>query len=419
MIQWNRHLPNKNIFPVKNISLSLIVIQLLSAFSPVFAGGADHTENQKFIVTAYYSPLPNQSFYLKGSYEADIRLNGNGTHGASGKAVYPGMLAGPKTYAFGTKIYLEGLGVGTVDDRGGAIVSSGSRGYDADRLDIWMGQGEEGLRRALSWGKRSVIGKIISKKEETDTKTIDLSQVKITKINTATYKKQQEQKVTEIEEVLNIFNSAISKNTEVEKIQELQTILSRLSYYSGAIDGKNSKILENAIYDFQIENQLVVSRKNLGAGYYGVKTRAKLQQIYALYTENEKIRVAEEARITLEKAQEEKRLALIQAEQEKQLKAQKKEVTLFVQGLGSPKANEIGAHVRSLQQSLKSLGYFAQKDTAIFGKNTRAALISYQTDRNITPEEFGKLGKATKEALFKDLLVMKEKQNKELAWSGK
>lgn len=128
---------------MKNIIISLILLQIISSISPAFADKTTPPEKTKFIVTAYYSPLPDQSFYLKGSYEADLRLNGNGTHGASGKAVYIGMLAGPKTYAFGTKVYLEGLGVGTVDDRGGAIVSSGSRGYDADRLDIWMGQGEE------------------------------------------------------------------------------------------------------------------------------------------------------------------------------------------------------------------------------------------------------------------------------------
>ncbi len=50
-----------------------------------FADQEIATEKKTFIVTAYYSPLPDQSFYLKGSYEADIRLNGNGTHGASGK----------------------------------------------------------------------------------------------------------------------------------------------------------------------------------------------------------------------------------------------------------------------------------------------------------------------------------------------
>jgi hypothetical protein len=81
-------------------------------------------EKKSFIVTAYYSPLPNQSRYLRGSYEGDIRLNGNGTNGASGKPVYPGMLAAPKSYSFGTVIHLEGLGTGTVDDRGGAIVKA-------------------------------------------------------------------------------------------------------------------------------------------------------------------------------------------------------------------------------------------------------------------------------------------------------
>lgn len=101
---------------MKNITIGLIVVQILSMISSVLVRAAE-APNKNFIVTAYYSPLPDQSFYLKGSYEADIRLNGNGTHGASGKEVYVGMLAGPKTYAFGTKVYLEGLGIGTVDDR--------------------------------------------------------------------------------------------------------------------------------------------------------------------------------------------------------------------------------------------------------------------------------------------------------------
>jgi 3D (Asp-Asp-Asp) domain-containing protein len=37
------------------------------------------------------------------------------------------MLAAPGKYGFGTKIYLEGLGVGEVTDRGGAIVAAGKR----------------------------------------------------------------------------------------------------------------------------------------------------------------------------------------------------------------------------------------------------------------------------------------------------
>ena len=30
---------------------------------------------QEVVVSAYYSPLPNQSFYMRGSYNADMKLN--------------------------------------------------------------------------------------------------------------------------------------------------------------------------------------------------------------------------------------------------------------------------------------------------------------------------------------------------------
>ncbi len=260
-----------------------------------------------------------------------------------------------------------------------------------------------------------MTGKILATDDEAQQKTINFSQVQVAKISALAYKKEQEK---DIEEVVSIFNMSIGKNSDTERIKELQIILSRLSYYNGTIDGKYSKAIEEAIYDFQVENQLLSSKKNLGAGYYGVKTRSKLKEMYALYTQNEKKRLAEEAKLAIEKAAEEKRLALIKAEQEKKLRADTAEVALFVKNFGTPKSDEVGAHVRSLQQSLKSLGYFTAKDTAIFGKNTRSALISYQTDRDISPEEFGRLGKATKEALFRDLFALKTKTSGGLAWNN-
>lgn len=64
-------------------------------------------EENYFTVTAYYSPLPDQKYYLTGDYEREKRLNGQGIAGASGKKVFSGMLAGPASYPFGTKIELE------------------------------------------------------------------------------------------------------------------------------------------------------------------------------------------------------------------------------------------------------------------------------------------------------------------------
>ncbi len=51
------------------------------------------------------------------------------------------MIAAPKTYAFGTQIFFEGLGLGTVEDRGGAIVDAYVRGQAYDRIDLWVGSG--------------------------------------------------------------------------------------------------------------------------------------------------------------------------------------------------------------------------------------------------------------------------------------
>ena len=109
------------------------------------AGQADD-----FIVSAYYSPLPNQERYYLGSYEEDVRFNGEGLAGNDGTPVYPGMIAAPPEFPFGTVIELPRLGMtGTVHDRGGRIVT-GEDGIP--RIDVWMGEGEEGLARALEWG---------------------------------------------------------------------------------------------------------------------------------------------------------------------------------------------------------------------------------------------------------------------------
>ena len=77
-----------------------------------------------FTLTGYYSPLPNQDFYITGDYESEKRLNGQGIQGADGTPVFPGMIAAPKTYRFGTKICLPNFGCGAIHDRGGAIAVS-------------------------------------------------------------------------------------------------------------------------------------------------------------------------------------------------------------------------------------------------------------------------------------------------------
>jgi len=106
---------------------------------------------QLFRVSWYYSPQPNQDVYTRNTYEAEIRLNGRGTHWASGRGVFNGMVAAPRSYPFGTKIVLPWLWVGEVHDRWSAIVS----GDGFDRIDVRLGAGDVGIERAkavwLKW----------------------------------------------------------------------------------------------------------------------------------------------------------------------------------------------------------------------------------------------------------------------------
>jgi hypothetical protein len=68
----------------------MILLSSLMILPPDTSFASNETSIEKtFIITAYYSPLPDQGFYLKGNFEAEKRLNGNGTNGASGKPVFP------------------------------------------------------------------------------------------------------------------------------------------------------------------------------------------------------------------------------------------------------------------------------------------------------------------------------------------
>ncbi len=139
--------------PAHTYTLLSIAVALAPTLVSAQSAGAYERD---FVITAYYSPLPGQCCYVTGSEETDKQLNGHGTHGADGSPVYPGMAAAPSSYSFGTRISLPGIGVVTVHDRGGAIVERDK----TDRLDLWMGAGEEGLARALAFGVQHVHGTV-------------------------------------------------------------------------------------------------------------------------------------------------------------------------------------------------------------------------------------------------------------------
>jgi 3D (Asp-Asp-Asp) domain-containing protein len=386
---------------------TLALVLTLQPLAPVLAeDSADDVPEgyKKFVVTAYYSPLPDQSLYLRGSYEADIRLNGNGTNGASGKEVFEGMIAAPKTYAFGTRIELSGIGIGIVEDRGGAIVTAGERGYDADRVDIWMGEGEDGLIRALTFGKRTVYGRVLSDSTASSTVDVDLfpadrpavvaylarqrkaettaatgsTAAPATPASSGSGSSDDDQNSSDSDKESAIsasvasepaFSVAVGRTSDPDHIREVQEIFIRLGFYSGVADGIYSDAFYQAILAFQRSHGIIKNDDDYGAGYYGPKTRAALEADYRALLARE-----------WESAEAERQAA---AALEKRLTEAKNRVDDYLAKIGAPKYGETSKRVRELQKVLKKLGYLDRKDTAYFGDVTLDALVRYQLDRGI------------------------------------
>lgn len=354
---------------MKKILSTLLLLSLIFC-NQSFADDKNQSEEiilKKFIVTAYYSPQPNQNFYLRGNYEDEVILNWEGKRWASGKSVYPWMLAAPKTYKFWTKIYLDWVWIWTVDDRWWAIVGSGSRGYDWDRIDIWMWYWDEWLKRALTWWKRTVYWRIVSTNDEELLPSIAIENFKIWKIDFQSLKNAQlvwKNNITS-NQISNkyVVPSQIGEKSTIESIKYFQTILNNLWYYSWTIDWIYSSKIDYAILNFQVSNKIVLNSKDRWAWNYWPKTKEALNNKYLSFLNEEKIKIAKEKQIKDE-------LALIDSQ-----------VNTVIKSFGMPKENEVWDHVRKLQKTLKYLGYFEWKDTAIFSIITKESILKYQIEK--------------------------------------
>lgn len=318
------------------------------------------TGTRVFDITAYYSPLLGQEKYVTGSYESDIRLNGSGVHGADGTPVYPGMVAAPRLYPFGTKMKIPGVGTVAVHDRGGAIVAaslSSDDGSHHDRLDIWMGFGDKGLARALGWGRRVVTVELLgidpSIQEAVTLRDYDPSERIVPAGTTYTPKKIEPPP---------LFPSDVWYMSSGTSVVKLQQVLQMLGYYHGGLDGFYGDEVNDAVFAFQHAHSIFDTADQFGAGHTGPQTRIALEKAF---TERKKIK------------------------------------------LPSAKSFGRGAHgddVLKLQQVLKSLGYDVTL-TGIFDQQTEAALFQFQKDQSIVLKETdlgaGYFGQKTLSALEK------------------
>ncbi|MBI3619110.1 peptidoglycan-binding protein [Candidatus Peregrinibacteria bacterium] len=432
-----------------------LVLACLCA-TPVAASSALHFGSaasgpyvKEFIVTAYYSPLPHQCCYVRGSFLADAELNGWGEQGAGGTPVHAGMAAAPSSYTFGTRIALPGLGTVTVEDRGSAI-QTGNDG--SDRLDIWAGSGELGLARALAFGARRIRAVVYPLGNAQPDESFDLASLPSPLAMIQPYLSadasllsmqptfgEQSLSVVMLQDALKnsgYFDHAItgyfgdttqvslaafmgdfgihesndqlhektaatlmamtdrSKTSSIDLsptnkqgIATAQRTLRFLGYYRGRTDGVYGSALRLALLSFQKEQRLVKKDSDPGAGRLGPQTRNRI----AMRWQRKLV------------AQSVERMLLFHRV-EKTVADRDMNLTSFLS------AGDHGQQVRRLQQFLVDRKFLpSDRVTGTFADQTREALVAYQLASHIIPGENAKgagvVGPATLLHLQRDLVL--------------
>jgi peptidoglycan hydrolase-like protein with peptidoglycan-binding domain/3D (Asp-Asp-Asp) domain-containing protein len=346
----------------KIIATALALLQFLALTPTASAKARIAGEKKMLMVSAYYSPLPAQRFYMRGSYEADKKLNGNGTNGADGTQVHVGMLAAPRTYPFGTQVKIPGLGVGTVHDRGGAILAL--KGYD--RIDVWMGSGEEGLSRALNWGMRLVEGEVSYAKDSFEPGLDYIwisSELPKSTLNRLMARTMLNPK---------IFSQPITKISPKADISDLQEALRMFGYYHGEVNGVYGSDTRQAVILFQIAEGVLLNENAHGAGNFGPQT----QQALKTKVENFNSTVLKE---------------------QNRLKENLSELSM---GLGK---KDEGDKVYKMKQMLWELGYYKGELNGKYDSATMDAVFGFQKANGIVRSDreqgAGFYGKKTHQAL--------------------
>lgn len=336
-------------FAVQTLSTSALTLTMDEAMQEA-EETTQHYYIQTFIISAYYSPLEGQENYATGSYSGDIYLNGNGTNGADGTEVYPGMIAAPKKYEFDTKMMIPGVGLVGVHDRGGAILVAGEKGYEWDRLDVWMGFGDIGLTRALQWGKRTV-------------------DVMVYGVNDNIKEEIYLEDYTAAESFIqNTFLSPLTFPTDIyygsdgEEVEKLQGYLQEWGYLN-EISGFYGSDTAQAVFEFQLDYDIVDGPDELGSGHTGPGTRRQIENLIQTGGPSEDEMKLMKGRELLSKYED-----------------LNEEQAIFGTALG---LGDSGNTVSLLQEELVNLGFLRLEPTGYFGEVTEHAVFKFQQSQGI------------------------------------
>jgi peptidoglycan hydrolase-like protein with peptidoglycan-binding domain/3D (Asp-Asp-Asp) domain-containing protein len=327
-------------------------------------------QERTFTITAYYSPIAGQERYIRGSLAADKRLNGNGTNGADGTPVFPGMIAAPRTIPFGTKMSIPGIGLVSVHDRGGAIVPAGQRGHSFDRLDVWMGYGDEGLNRALNWGKRTVKVVVYGIDESVE-ENIDLSGISSKGKSTSSSPSPS----SSGQSIPVVKQASFGYGDSSEEIKEIKIKLASLKYFDGQINEDFDQDLYEAMVVFQIQKGVVKNSNEFGAGYFGPQTRKTLAMATTSKTSSST------SIIKTAKAEDSK------DQYAENVQYAGNGLTFLTSDL---EIGDSGQAVIELQTELKKLHLFGLDPTGYYGEITAHAVFKFQQSQGLVGDKESK-----------------------------
>ena len=404
----------------KNISLKLSTITLgvllstgANIISPalfsenyqnVLAAPVTIGESRSFVVSAYYSPLPNQDEYVWGSYEADKRMNGEGNRSADFTKVYPGMIAAPSSYEFGTKIKIPGFGIGTVHDRGGRIFEW----KNADRIDIWMGYGDDGRKRALQWGIKTVTGTIMPANTPDNVQMNFMS--KESQIKTAKNTKSIRSIKNNTENNLENNSKTLYLGLKSESVRNLQKFLIRQNLLHVEATGYYGEKTKEAVYLFQLKKNIVSNKNQTGAGVFGPTTRKHAEKVWTQKLVPEtKIITASNITSVISHQKQEITIHKISDESEKY----NPDYAVIKPNL---QLGDNGEAVKRLQLVLKGMNFYSKNPTGLYDKNTADAVYKYQIQNNIvsnkTQTGAGRFGPQTYSMMVNTLLQKRNQASK-------
>lgn len=369
---------------MRRISSLLALLALCVQFIPTIA----HAEGWYYLVSAYYSPLEWQDFYLHGSYADEVKMNGAGKTTASGQPVRIGAIAAPREWPYNTRVHIkQNITIkwvtydfdfhGTILDRGGAIHSASK----LPRLDIYMGKWQEGLCRAINFGVQTVYVEFDNNTSIPDTSSFDNMPGNCSNPNNETVPL-----ASGIKQPFDPFTMPIWSGSAIEDIKTVQKLLARVNAYTWPINGLYNEALTDAVFRFQQANGIVKQKTDDGAGTYGPKTRAMLKALLS----GELNKTTNTTAVNTNTATPET--------------PSNTNTTPDITTNLTPEqnTNELG-DVRELQTQLKDLGYFKYDVDGIYNKRLVDALYGFQLAKNIvTGEEdpgAGYYGPVTKSAL--------------------